>query len=180
MTSGYRYGVYACSTVVFPGDPSGKEPAYQHRRCQRHEFDPWVRKVPWRRHGNPPQYPCLENPRDRGAWWATVHGITKTSTWLKLLSTHVCPVVFIIFQLFSLCVWCVLSHVQLFATPWTVACQAPLSMGFSRQEYWSGLPFTSPGDLPNPGIEPKSLASLALAATFFSTSTTWEALFCRV
>ena len=41
-------------------------------------------------------------------------------------------------------------------TPWTVACQAPLSMGFSRQEYWSGLPFPSPGDLPDPGIEPRS------------------------
>ena len=51
-----------------------------------------------------------------------------------------------------------LSRVQLFATPWTVAYQAPLSMGFSRQEYWSGLPFPSPGDLPNPGIEPRSPA----------------------
>ena len=51
-----------------------------------------------------------------------------------------------------------LSHVRLFATPWTVARQAPLSMGFSRQEYWSGLPFPSPGDLPNPGIEPGSPA----------------------
>ena len=49
-----------------------------------------------------------------------------------------------------------LSRVQLFATPWTVAYQAPPSMGFSRQEYWSGLPFPSPGDLPNPGIEPGS------------------------
>ena len=47
-----------------------------------------------------------------------------------------------------------LSHVRLFVTPWTVAYQAPLSMGFSRQQYWSGLPFPSPGDLPNPGIEP--------------------------
>ena len=46
-----------------------------------------------------------------------------------------------------------LSRVQLFATPWTVACQAPLSLGFSRQEYWSGLSFPSPGDLPDPGIE---------------------------
>ena len=46
----------------------------------------------------------------------------------------------------------------LFVTPWTVACQAPLSMGFSRQEYWSGWPFPSPGDLPNPGIEPGSPA----------------------
>ena len=51
-----------------------------------------------------------------------------------------------------------LSRVQLFATPWTVAHQAPLSMGFSRQEYWSGLPFPSPGDLPDPGTEPGSPA----------------------
>ena len=49
-----------------------------------------------------------------------------------------------------------LSHVRLFATPWTVAYQASPSMGFSRQEYWSGLPFPSPGDLPDPGIEPGS------------------------
>ena len=49
-----------------------------------------------------------------------------------------------------------LSRVRLFVTPWTVAHQAPPSMGFSRQEYWSGLPFPSPGDLPNPGIEPTS------------------------
>ena len=49
-----------------------------------------------------------------------------------------------------------LSHVQLFATPWTVAYQAPLSIGFSREEYWSGLSFPSPGDLPNPGTEPRS------------------------
>ena len=49
-----------------------------------------------------------------------------------------------------------LSHIRLFATPWTVAYQAPPSMGFSRQAYWSGLPFPSPGDLPNPGIEPGS------------------------
>ena len=49
-------------------------------------------------------------------------------------------------------------NVQLCATLWTAACQAPLSMGFSRQEYWSGLPFPSPGDLPNPGIKPGSPA----------------------
>ena len=51
-----------------------------------------------------------------------------------------------------------LSCVQLFVTPWTVAYHAPLSMGFSRQEYWSGLPFPSSEDLPNPGMEPGSLA----------------------
>ena len=57
------------------------------------------------------------------------------------------------------------SHVQLFVTPWTVAHQAPLSMGFSRQEYWSGSPFPSPGDLPIPGIEPGSPALQADALT---------------
>ena len=58
---------------------------------------------------------------------------------------------------------------------WTVAHQAPLSMGFFRQEYWSGLPFPSPGDLPDPGMEPTSLMSPALADGFFTTSATWEA-----
>ena len=52
----------------------------------------------------------------------------------------------------------IISHVQLFVTSWTKACQAPLSMGFSRQEYWSGLPFPFQGDCPNPGIEPRSPA----------------------
>ena len=65
-----------------------------------------------------------------------------------------------------------LSHVQLFVTPWIVACQAPLSMGFSRQEYWSGLPFPSPRDLRNPGIEPRSPA---LAGRFFTFHATREA-----
>ena len=60
-----------------------------------------------------------------------------------------------------------LIHVRLFTTPWTVAHQSPLSMGFSRQEYWSGLPFPPPGDLPNPGIELVFLMSPALAGGFF-------------
>ena len=60
-------------------------------------------------------------------------------------------------------------------TPWTVARLAPLSMGFSRHEYWSRLPFPSPGDIPDPGIEPASLISPALAGRFFTTSATWEA-----
>ena len=57
---------------------------------------------------------------------------------------------------------CRFSRVQLFATPWTVAHQAPLSVGFPRQEYWKGLPCPPPGDLPNPGIKPASLMSPAL------------------
>ena len=73
---------------------------------------------------------------------------------------------------------CMLSHsspVQLLVTLWNVACQVPLSMGFSRQEYWSLLPDTPPGDFPNPGIKTMSLTSPALAEVFFTTNTTWEA-----
>ena len=63
------------------------------------------------------------------------------------------------------------------AIRWTVACQAPLSMGFSRQEYWSGLPFASPGDLPDPGMEPEPPMSPVLAGGFLTTCATWEAPF---
>ena len=79
-----------------------------------------------------------------------------------------------------MCVWaraCVLSRlsrVWLFVTLWTIIHQAPLSMRFSRQEHWSGLPFPSPVDLPNPGIEPASLMSPALAGRFLTTSSNWE------
>ena len=71
---------------------------------------------------------------------------------------------------------CCFSCVQLSATLCTVAHQAPLSMGFSRQEYWSGLPCPPPGDLPDAGTEPASLWCPTLAGRFFTTSTTWEAL----
>ena len=76
----------------------------------------------------------------------------------------------------EICV-CVLSHfthVWLFATLWTVVCQASLSMRFSRQEYWSGLSCPPPGDLPDPGIELVTLMSPALAVGFFTTSATEE------
>ena len=150
--------------------------------------------------GTPLQYSCLENPKDGGAWWAAVHGVTKSQTGLKWLSSRINwftimknpnkqfteilnsfqdsfenAIVLLMckfpseiisnssFHLFysikNLQVKVkLLSYVWLFATPWTVAHQAPPSMGFSRQEYWSGLPFASPGDLPNPGIDPTSPA----------------------
>ena len=73
------------------------------------------------------------------------------------------------------CVLSHFSHVWLCATPWTISHQAPLSMGFSRQEYWSGLPSPPPGNLPNLGIKAGSLMSPALAGGFFTMSTTWEA-----
>ena len=95
-------------------------------------------------------------------------------------------------HIYWLCIWsccgfvfpsvlccAVLSHfscVQLFATPWTIAHQTLLSMDFFRQDYWSGLPFPSPGDLPNPGIEHASPMSPALAGGFFTTSA-WEVTF---
>ena len=67
------------------------------------------------------------------------------------------------------------NRVQLFATLWTVACQAFLSMGFLRQEYWNGLPCPPSGNLPNPGIDLRSLIPPAFAGGFFITGATWEA-----
>ena len=69
------------------------------------------------------------------------------------------------------------SRVHLIGTLWTVAHQAPLSMGFSMQEYWSGLLCPAPGDLPDPGIKPTFLPLLALAGGFFTISAAWEAFF---
>ena len=69
------------------------------------------------------------------------------------------------------------SRAWLFAPLWTVTLQASLSMGFSGQEYWSGLPFSSPGDLPDRWIEFMSSVSPALAGKFFTTSVTWEAMY---
>ena len=70
---------------------------------------------------------------------------------------------------------CILSRVWVFATSWTVAHQDPLSMELSRQEYWSGLPFPMPEDLPDTGLEPASPVSPALAGKFFTHSSTWDA-----
>ena len=94
-----------------------------------------------------------------------VKGIYGSSIWWKIFAGWRAIYSFMLSH-FS-CVW-------LFVAPWTVAHQARLSMRFSRQEYWSGLPFPPPGDLPHPGIKPISLTSLALASGFFTTSTTQE------
>ena len=144
------------------------------------------------------QYSFQDNPKDGGAWWATVHGVAKSETQLNMHTLKFWAVwcsfkwVFIdtetnnklIFKLYlpgqeleivKSCWWiqwnnedsgvstgncvCVcmvsqFSHVQLFVTLWTIAHQAPLSMGFSRQKYWSELPCPPPEDFPHPGIEP--------------------------
>ena len=94
-------------------------------------------------------------------------GLRASWTWLTIslpmLGIHTCSL---------------LSHVQLIATPWTVVCQAPLSMEFSRQEYWSGWPFPSPGDLPNPGIEPRSLHCRQILCHVFMVS--FQLLFLQI
>ena len=72
-----------------------------------------------------------------------------------------------------------LSHVWFFTTLWTVAHKPPLSLRFPKQEYWCGLPWPPPGDLPNPGIKPTFLMSPALRGGFFTSSTTWEAYICQ-
>ena len=75
---------------VGSGGTGGEEPDCQCRRHKRSRFDLWVGTIPWRRHGNPLQYSCLENPMDRGAWRAIFHRVEKSHTWLKWLSTHTC------------------------------------------------------------------------------------------
>ena len=126
---------------------------------ERSGFDPWVRKIPWRRAWQPiPVFLLGESHGQKSlvaysAWsgrvrheWAHTHiPLLKhhfTSYWLHNSFILGCSQ-----SVQSLsCVW-------LFVTPWTVALQAPLSVGFHKQEYWNGLPFPSPGDLPNTGIE---------------------------
>ena len=108
--------------------------------------------------------PTHRDPMDCSLPGSSIHGIfqARVLEWLAIAFSINTPT-------------CMLSHfstVWLFVTPWTVACQAPLSVGFSRKEYWSGWPFPSPGDLPHPGAEPTSLTSLPLAGGLFTTSAT--------
>ena len=115
--------------------------------------------------GNPLQCSCLENPRDEGAWWAAVCGVAQSQTRLKLLSSSSSS--FIVCRFFTdlaskeafgiYCCCCLIDKLSLQPLV-LVAFQAPLSMGFPRQEYWSGLLFPSPRDLPDPGIRPRSPA----------------------
>ena len=111
---------------------------------------PWLVRTPREGNGNPLQYSCLGNPLERGAWWVIRVGHDLVNTQHTYTS-----------QVFD-CAW-------LFATPWSVACQAPLSMGFFRHERWRGLPFLPPGNLPDLRIKPSFPVSPALADRFFTT-----------
>ena len=153
----------------------------------------WVNSRSWWWTGRPGMLQFMGSQRIGHNWAAELNW----TEWIIMLNIiHMCMAIFVFckvalqgflhlwgclcshYLFVSLHVMCVLSHcspVQLLATLWTVAFQAPLSMGFSRQEYWSGLPCPPRGDFPDPGIEPTSLVSPALAGGFFTTSATWEA-----
>ena len=191
------------------GGTSSKEPTCQCRRHKRGRFDAWVGKMPWRRKWQPtPEFLPGESCGQRGLLQATVHGVTKSQTWLK--RQHTCMHMLLLDILIPVCLtmcslffwetfqsnnsflhskiprWCglwdvfhslqgngacmlsSLSCVQLFATPWTIPGQTLLSVGFPRQEDWNGLPFPSPGDLPNPGIKPVPFMSPTLTGRCFT------------
>ena len=124
-------------------DPGLREGTWEHAKSR----EALGTKLQWL--GNPLQYSCLENPRDGGTWWAAIYGVAQSRTQLKRLQFH--------FSLSSssrgsLLLLLLLSHfsrVQLCATPWMAAHQVPPSLGFSRQEHWSGLPFPSPMTVPD-------------------------------
>ena len=114
-----------------PQGLKSKESACHCKSHRRWGFNPWVRKIRWKR-----------------KWQATL--IKKVNM------SYVFYIFFAMFLLNSVSLSLVTKLCPTLATPWTVACQTPLSMGFSRQEYWSWLPFPSPGDLPDSLIEPES------------------------
>ena len=143
----------------------------------------WVQSLGWKRspgegNDNLFQYSCLENPLDTGAWWVTVHRVAKSQTWLSKQHQYTITIILetfpkelnwgIIFNSSAFTVCCAQSHLTL-CDP--MDCSLPDSSvcGIFQQEYWSGLPFLSPVDLPNPGIQSESLASPALAGRFFTT-----------
>ena len=105
---------------------TGQGDTCKSRRHKRHKFNPWVRKIPWRRTWTHTQLFLLEESMDRKAWWATVHRFTgpKSRTWLKQLSMHAHSLNFSSIQS--------LSCVQLFEIPWTAACQSSLSITNSQ------------------------------------------------
>ena len=107
-------------------------------------------------------------------WWVFL--AIKQSSWKKKLKNKTSCSQRTYIHSRRMCVRLSFHRVQLFTTPWTVTPQTPLSMGFSRQESWNGLLVPSPGDFPEPGIEPASLASSALAGRFFTSWAIGEAL----
>ena len=146
--------MYLTIPTIFLGFPGGSE--VKASACNVGDLGsiPGLGRSPGGGNSNPLQYYCLKNPMDGGAWW--VHGVERIQTRLSDF-TFTFTIFLQCAQSFS-CGW-------LFAIQWTVAHKAPLPMGFSRQEYWNGFPFPTPGGLLDPGIKPIS----ALAGRFFTT-----------
>ena len=135
------------------------------------DFDYKLYTSPGGGNDNSFQYSCWKNPMNKGACRATVHGVAKSWMWQRDGTHMLSPLL-----LSQSSIWTSLVAVVLVAqscsalcTPWTVACRAPLSMGFSRQEHWSGFPCPSAEDHADPGIKPTSLVSPALVGRFFTT-----------
>ena len=124
--------IYYKGMLGFPSGSAGKDCL----QCRRPGFNPWVGKIPWRRERLPT--PVFRPGKFHGLYSPWGRKESDTTEWF-----HSC------------CCCCSVGKFCLFETPWNVAHhQAPLSLGFPMQEYWSGLPFPSPGDLPDPGIIP--------------------------
>ena len=126
---------------------------------------------------------CFPDPRDLRCYGE----IETSSKFLPGFERHLCKTStasapirrlkgLAVLQFPRACMLSRFSRVHLFVTPWTVAHQAPLSMGFSRQEYWRGLPFPPPGNIPNPGFEPVCTFSISCTGRQVPASTPWEAL----
>ena len=128
-------------TLGLPRWLSGQDSACQCRRLQRHAFDPWVGKIPWRREWQP--IPVFLPGEFHGQ-----KSLVDYSTWGLKESDRIEQLTLSLLLLLLLSRF---SRVRLFATPWTVAHQALLSMDFSRQDYWSGVPYPSPVELPDQG-----------------------------
>ena len=163
--------------VFFPLRQIGQAGSHFRQASPRPQRTEPGSSAPFRRTSSPTGSSCLGCPwgcqrgsgtQQRTGWTASTQrppgaGKGGRSRMRCKSVKYICVHEWISFPVISVCVLSRFSCVQLFAIPWTVAHQAPPSMGFSRQEYWNGLPFPSPGDLPDPGIELASLTSPSLA-----------------
>ena len=156
-----------------PGGASGKELACQCRGCKKLGFNPWVEKIPWSRAWQPTpvflpgEFHGQRSLAGYSPWSCKELDLTEQlALSVVRLSHHSPPHSLLPFLHSCMCMLSSFSCVRLFATQWTVPHQVPLSMEFSRQEYWSRLPFPLPGDLLNLEIKPMSPVSPALAGGF--------------
>ena len=160
----------------FPGGSVVKNlPANAGHACRIPRFDPCIGRSSWRRKWQPipvflPRMSHGQRSLEGHGPWPVTKSRIQLSNWESRQSRYKDPPSWHYVCMLSCfrCAW-------LFVTLWTVACQALLSLGFSRQEYWSELPSPPPGDLPDPGIEPWSPMSPELISRFFASWATWDA-----